>query len=398
MSKAMDTNTNTSYVNPNTDNNGNSNSNRNSNSINNKEPQKSFEEQANWFSRIFLIYLDKLFKKGAEQQLTLEDLGPTTQLDTAKVVYTKFETLWKDECQLPKEKRSLWKVMWRTITYWKLFLSILLYSVYTAQSFIPPIILNLLVSHFEGDKLNTATLWILVVLIFILPITGAIFYVASNVLLAHLGVRFRNALIVMIYRKALRLAPSARQSASTGQIVNMFANDTTQLQRFLFFLNFVLLALPTIAVALALIYQQVGVATFVGLGLIIILIPVNGVIFGALNMLRTRKVGFTDIRVKLMNEILNGIRVIKFYAWEFAFKDKVEEIRAKELDALRKIAYIVSVGFTIILTAAPLMLPVLIFYTYTALGNQLDAAKAFTTISFFNIMQFPFAFLPLGKY
>ena len=30
-----------------------------------------------------------------------------------------------------------------------------------------------------------------------------------------------------------------------------------------------------------------------------------------------------DVRVKLMNEILMGIRVLKYYAWELPFRDQV---------------------------------------------------------------------------
>ena len=34
-----------------------------------------------------------------------------------------------------------------------------------------------------------------------------------------------------------------------------------------------------------------------------------------------------DRRVKVMNEIISGIRVIKMYAWEYAFRDIVATIR-----------------------------------------------------------------------
>jgi ABC-type multidrug transport system fused ATPase/permease subunit len=71
-------------------------------------------------------------------------------------------------------------------------------------------------------------------------------------------------------------------------------------------------------------------------------------------------------------------------------------IREKELDLLKLMAYIVAIGFTLILMAAPIIQPVLIFYTYIKLGHELDAATAFTTIALFNLMQFPFAFLPMG--
>ena len=46
-----------------------------------------------------------------------------------------------------------------------------------------------------------------------------------------------------------------------------------------------------------------------------------------------------DCRIKLMNEILNAIKVIKLYAWEGHFQESVQNVRHKELSILRKIAY-----------------------------------------------------------
>jgi ABC-type multidrug transport system fused ATPase/permease subunit len=214
--------------------------------------------------------------------------------------------------------------------------------------------------------------------------------------MAHISVEFRNVLVNKIYRKAMLLSPAARQKSSTGQIITMFSNDTKQIQMFLFFMNNAVVAPFQIIVALALIYQQVGVVMFIGFAFMIILIPLNGFIFVSLNMIRRKKVKETDSRVKLTNEILSGIRVIKFYAWEIAFAEKVAVIRNRELELLKQMAYIVAIGFTLILQAAPIIQPILIFFAYVKLGNTLDAATSFTTISLFNIMQQPFAFLPLG--
>jgi ABC-type multidrug transport system fused ATPase/permease subunit len=151
-----------------------------------------------------------------------------------------------------------------------------------------------------------------------------------------------------------------------------------------------------IAVCIGLIYQQVGVGAFVGLGLMIALIPLNGFIFTMLNDVTRQMFGFADVSVRLMNEILAGIRVIKFYAWEVAFSKKIEAQRNKELIELKKLAYIIAIGFTLIMFSLPIVQPILIFYTWVRLGNPLNAARAFTTIALFNLMQLPFAFLPLG--
>ena len=59
-----------------------------------------------------------------------------------------------------------------------------------------------------------------------------------------------------------------------------------------------------------------------------------------------------DKRVKLMNEILNGIKVFKLYAWETSFKDQVLHSRQKEVNDLNKMAYL-SGFMTFSMTSAP---------------------------------------------
>ena len=44
-----------------------------------------------------------------------------------------------------------------------------------------------------------------------------------------------------------------------------------------------------------------------------------------LNRLKSAKV--TDKRIRVMNEIISGMRLIKMYAWEWAFHEYVKNIR-----------------------------------------------------------------------
>jgi ATP-binding cassette, subfamily C (CFTR/MRP), member 1 len=258
-------------------------------------------------------------------------------------------------------------------------------------------ILSALVSYFEGNKnLSKMELWAYAVAMFVLPMVSSLIAAKSNIIVVNTAVQFRNAMVNMIFRKALLLSPESRQQQSTGKIINMFANDTKQIQNLLYIFNNLIVSPIQIAVTLYLIYLQVGVSTFIGLGYMVLITPLNGLVFGSLNKTRKDKVVQTDYRVKLMNEILNGIRVIKYYAWEGAFKDKIEEIRVKELFYLKKIAYIVAFGFSLLFYSTPMILPCIIFYSYIRLGHSLDASTAFTTIALFNMLQMPFAFLPIG--
>ena len=129
----------------------------------------------------------------------------------------------------------------------------------------------------------------------------------------------------------------------------------------------------------------------------IFLAPINTMVFSIVSKQRRKVLHYSDLRVKMMNEILSGIRIIKFYAWERPFGKEVGRLRQKELDALTKLAYTSAVGFSLILMSAPLIQPILVFFTYVAIQSKpLDAATAFTTVALFNIMRFPFAFLPMG--
>ena len=40
-----------------------------------------------------------------------------------------------------------------------------------------------------------------------------------------------------------------------------------------------------------------------------------------------------DGRIKMMSEILNGIKVLKLYAWEESFQQQVTDIREREVSA-----------------------------------------------------------------
>jgi hypothetical protein len=60
-----------------------------------------------------------------------------------------------------------------------------------------------------------------------------------------------------------------------------------------------------------------------GVGILILAIPLNTYIARKMRTYQKAQMGNKDARVKLMNEILNGIRVIKLYAWETPFLEKV---------------------------------------------------------------------------
>ena len=218
----------------------------------------SLEDEASFVSRWLLLYLNPLLSKDDGRPLLSFDLGLPARQDRCSVLHKYFEVHWTQDQQLPAAERSLWRVLWRTVGYAQISWALTLYSGYYITSFGPILILNRLVKHFSGEiSITDVELWSLTALIFVFPALGALCSARSNVIMAHLGLQFRNVLVNAIHRKSLRLSSGAKLATSSGKIVNMFANDTVLVQKFIIFVNICVLCPPAIIVALALVYQQV---------------------------------------------------------------------------------------------------------------------------------------------
>lgn len=190
----------------------------------------------------------------------------------------------------------------------------------------------------------------------------------------RLGLRCKMYLYTSIYFKATKLNISQMNQFSMGEIVNFMSTDSDRIVNF--FQSFhAFWSLPVqIVIVLYLLYQQIGLTFLTGLGFTIILIPINKVIASKIGKLSQDMMFYKDERVKLISEIIYGIRTIKMNNYENYFDDRVKTIREQELRALRGRKYLDA--FCVYFWATtPVLISVLTFTTYTLLGNQLTAAK-----------------------
>lgn len=168
------------------------------------------------------------------------------------------------------------------------------------------------------------------------------------------GLRIRTALIAAIYRKALRMSNAARKESTLGEIVNLMSVDAQRFMDLTAYINMIWSAPLQIALALYFLWNILGPAVFAGLAVMIILIPVNGLIANKVKTLQIKQMKNKDERVKLMNEVLNGIKVLKLYAWEPSFEQQILEIRVKEIQVLKEAAYL-NAGTSFIWSCAPFL-------------------------------------------
>ncbi|RHZ16347.1 hypothetical protein DYB31_015572, partial [Aphanomyces astaci] len=93
-------------------------------------------------------------------------------------------------------------------------------------------------------------------------------------------------------------------------------------------------------------------------------------------------------RVKLTNEVLQGIRVVKLYAWEESLEALLADIRTRELVLLKKYQA-TRIFNTVALMLAPLVSLAACLMVYVALGNPLTTPVAFTALAYMNIARQP---------
>ncbi|XP_029311724.1 canalicular multispecific organic anion transporter 2 isoform X1 [Cottoperca gobio] len=209
------------------------------------------------------------------------------------------------------------------------------------------------------------------------------------------GMNVRTAVIGAIYRKALVITNAAKRSSTVGEVVNLMSVDAQRFMDLTTFLNMLWSAPLQIMLALYFLWQNLGPSVMAGVAVMVMLIPFNAVIAMKTRAYQVEQMQYKDSRIKLMNEILNGIKVLKLYAWENSFKEKVLNIRQKELNVLRKTAYLGALS-TMAWTSAPFLVALTSFAVYVSVdeNNILDAEKAFVSLSLFNILRFPLNMLP----
>ncbi|KAJ3614567.1 hypothetical protein NHX12_018139 [Muraenolepis orangiensis] len=210
---------------------------------------------------------------------------------------------------------------------------------------------------------------------------------------AKVALSARAAVVAAIYRKALRVGRRGVASFALGQVVNLMSTDADRVVNFCNSFH-ELWSLPVqFAVALYLLYLQVGVAFLGGLGVALLLVPLNKLLASRILDNNKAMLRFKDSRVKLITEVLFGVRVIKFYTWESHFSRKISAYRGSELSHLKTIKYLDAVC-VYTWAALPVVISILTFLTYVLLGHQLTATKVFTTLALVGMLILPLNCFP----
>uniref|UniRef100_A0A8B9LNS1 Multidrug resistance-associated protein 1 n=1 Tax=Astyanax mexicanus TaxID=7994 RepID=A0A8B9LNS1_ASTMX len=379
------------------------------------------EAGASFLSRISFWWITGLMVQGYKRPLEEKDLWSLNAEDRSHTVVPQLVRRWDHECSKgfvslswepgsgPVEESeillikapqksgdpSLFLALCRTFGPYFLVSSI--YKIiHDVLMFVGPEILRLLIQFVNDSDAPSWHGYFYTALLFVCTCFQTLILQKYFHVCFVTGMRLRTAIVGAVYRKALVITNAARRTSTVGEIVNLMSVDAQRFMDLITYINMIWSAPLQVILALYFLWQNLGPSVLAGVAVMVLMVPVNAVIAMKTKTYQVAQMKSKDNRIKLMNEVLNGIKVLKLYAWELAFKDKVSTIRESELRVLKKAAYLGAIS-TFTWVCAPFLVALSTFAVYVLVDehNVLDAQKAFVSLALFNILRFPLNMLPM---
>ncbi|KAL2162996.1 hypothetical protein VTH06DRAFT_6832 [Thermothelomyces fergusii] len=180
------------------------------------------------------------------------------------------------------------------------------------------------------------------------------------------------------------------EQANLGTIINLMSVDSFKVSEVTAYLHFLVAAAPTqLIVSIVLLYQVMGLSAIPGFVVMALLLPINIAFGRGFNSSQKRIMAATDKRIHTTNEILQSIRIVKYFAWEHRFAEIVDEKRRAELKALRR-RFMIWAAAVAVWNTVPILITFFSFLIYTVVEKKpLYPSVAFTAISLFMLLRYP---------
>ncbi|KAF9423916.1 Canalicular multispecific organic anion transporter 2 [Podila epigama] len=362
-------------------------------------------EKANLLSRLTFQFLQPIVSQGYKTPLTAKDIeGMMPEYIKTEYTHARLEKYWKNavaNAQAKGQKPSLvrtifsaYKTRWIPVMIFRFCASTLTY--------VSPQLLSRILAFsatYQTDNPAPVSLGIILAFgLFFASMANSFFMAQYFQATMNMGIEVRTALIAMIYRKSLKLSSAAKQKSTAGEISNHMSVDAERwLDGMPFFAMF--LSIPyELCICLWMLYNQIGWSVFVGLATIFALLPIQGVIGKLFTKAKSLKLEAMDERIRLMNEILSGIKIVKLYGWEDSFRERVALFRSRELSKLKTIGRAFAF-MSIMFSSMPLFVALVSFAVYATVGGpnftpgDMSPQKVFVSISLFSMLNHPIGML-----
>ncbi|KAI4484424.1 hypothetical protein M0802_013061 [Mischocyttarus mexicanus] len=337
-----------------------------------------------WILNTFLL--------GYKRELQETDLYSPLKEDQSNLLGDRIVKIWKDEEKKCQEKNDgsaprLYKILIKCFGKSIMLLGIAIAFMELGSKIVQPLILRNLLHLLSTKKEVDTELYYYAAGFILFPFMDCFILHLTLQQLIHIGMRIKVACCSLIYRKMLKLSNSVfGDGTSAGQMVNLMSNDANRLDYITHSIHYLWIGpIQTIIIA-CLLYWQFGPAPVAGLVLFLFFIPLQWYIGKKASKLMLLSAQRTDERLRLMNELITGVQIIKMYVWEIPFSRIVEKNRKKEMNTIKKYSIVQQIGMTFE-SYVPRICLFISIMTYVITGNYITAEKIFTITSFFNLVR-----------
>ncbi|KAK5646550.1 hypothetical protein RI129_005014 [Pyrocoelia pectoralis] len=334
------------------------------------------------FTQMYPI-LCRNYKKG----FTEDDLFEPLDEHKSSYLGDRLEKTWAEEV-VKHKKYALHLALFKVFGVNFAFLGIFKLIQVLIPVIVMPAAIGTLVSYFSnkpGVDDNQAYLYSTLLILSL--IGDALFCHSTMMGMNHLCMKMRVACCSLIYRKALRLSQSSLCQTTIGQIVNLLSNDVSKFDQHFIVCHYVVVTPIHAILGTYLLSRIIGTAAaFAGIGFLILFIPLQLYLGKRTSVLRLRTALRTDERVRLMNEIVCGIKVIKMYTWEKPFAKLVSYARRTEIKSIRAQLLMQAIVYSLEMftTRTSVFISIVVFISY---GQNITAETAFAITAIYNILR-----------
>ncbi|XP_069135571.1 multidrug resistance-associated protein 1-like isoform X2 [Argopecten irradians] len=418
--------------------------------LDNEEKEQCPEGSVSILNQLYFWWMNGLVVKAFKRPLEIDDLWTLNPWDKSQVLAPKLETAWEKEVtkslnndgsmslsgssnstasqfnnrsfvstftektplllesetdknslgikngygkpDIPKHKPSLFQALFKTFgpTYG---CAVIFKSVSDVLQFINPVLLQYIINYADNrDSLPQWRGYAPAILMLSVALVQSVFYHQNLKIGMTVGMRIRSALISAIYKKAMTMSSETQKGTTLGETVNLMSVDCQRIQDTFNYL-WSLFTVPlqvTIGIYLLWTYVELGPSCLAGLAVLMLMVPLNSFVAVKQRKFQGLVLRYKGQCIKLFSEILNGMKVLKMYAWEPSFTEKVLAIRQQELTRLKHIAYLQGfTTFCFLLAPFVVMLATFATYVVTSETHTLRADQAFVALALFNILRVP---------
>ncbi|KAL7748648.1 hypothetical protein RI367_006059 [Sorochytrium milnesiophthora] len=351
------------------------------------------EPRVSIFSRLTFWWMNPLMLRGSKMTLVMDDLYRVHPKMVSRIANQVFVSRVAAHGELSTA------MFWGLVReYWLLLAAaVLSQAIALTMTLTQPLLVGLLMGFVQsyqkghGPSQPVEYGYFYAVMVLVVSLLRSIFNEQATHKSMQLSIRMRVTYMNFIYRKALRLAVSGKRSANIGQIVNHMSVDAAQVALTMTMINNFWTTPVTIAIAVYFLYGRLGVASFAGLAVVLLVGPALGRISGFVVRFRKEMMRHSDARVRLVGEVVSAMKLIKLYASESYFVRRLMQHRQREQSALKKIWYL-NAGIIAGTGSISSLMTLVSFAVYVAIAPAdapLNYDRVFVSLGYFAIIRQP---------